>query len=109
MSNANLQKGADALARKLELPQNLIPLAVRAHGLTDPKGNTKYYVNEDGELVDPDGEAVFGGDDIGTPSTIPAGDTTTLGANSQAVIYGTFTILGTLVVEGEIRFGDWPF
>lgn len=41
--------------------------------------------------------------------TIPAGYTATVGANSQAIVYGTFTITGTWVNAGETRIGAWPF
>lgn len=42
-------------------------------------------------------------------STVPSGVTVGVPANSQAVIYGTWTITGTAIVAGEVRVGPWPF
>lgn len=42
-------------------------------------------------------------------TTVPAGRTLATPTNSQAIVYGTFTIAGSLTIGGEIRFGAWPF
>lgn len=42
-------------------------------------------------------------------TTIPAGRTIVTPANTQAIIYGVFTIAGTFTLGGELRIGDWPF
>ena len=44
-----------------------------------------------------------------TQTTVAAGQTAVVPANSQAIVYGTETILGTLTIFGEVRFGAWPF
>lgn len=54
-------------------------------------------------------ELLGGNDQIGSVSTVAAGSIVTLGANSQAIAYGPFTIYGTLKIYGEMRFGAWPF
>lgn len=41
-------------------------------------------------------------------TTIGSGDSYTIPANSQAVIYDTFTVSGTVTVNGVLRTLDWP-
>lgn len=55
-------------------------------------------------------QALLGGTgQIGSLKTIPEGQVITLDANSQAAVFGTFTVYGTLRIYGEMRFGPWPF
>lgn len=42
-------------------------------------------------------------------STVAAGTTAVIPAGSQAIIYGAWTILGTVQIFGEVRNGAWPF
>jgi hypothetical protein len=42
-------------------------------------------------------------------NTIPVGAIDTIPAGSQAIIFGTWTILGTVIIGGEVRIGAWPF
>jgi hypothetical protein len=42
-------------------------------------------------------------------TTIPADRALTVSENTQAIVYGTQTIAGTLTIGGEIRYGAWPF
>jgi hypothetical protein len=42
-------------------------------------------------------------------ATVPAGQTVTVPAGSQAIVYGTWTITGTVIIYGEVRNGPWPF
>lgn len=41
--------------------------------------------------------------------SIPAGYTATVGANSQSILFGTLTVIGTWINAGETRLGPWPF
>lgn len=62
-----------------------------------------------GEYGDNSNFTVLGNTMATNPTTIAAGQTAVVPANSQAIIFGTFTITGTLTIIGEIRFGAWPF
>lgn len=42
-------------------------------------------------------------------ATVPAGTNVVVPAGSQAIIYGTWTISGTVTIFGEVRNGPWPF
>jgi hypothetical protein len=42
-------------------------------------------------------------------TTIPTDRTITESADEQLIVYGTFTIIGTFKIGGEVRFGAWPF
>ena len=44
-----------------------------------------------------------------TSTNIPAGQTGYVPVNSQLAVFGTFTISGSMVIAGEVRFGAWPF
>ena len=45
---------------------------------------------------------------IANLTTIGTGDSYTIPANSQMVIYDTFTVNGTVTVNGVLRTLDWP-
>lgn len=44
----------------------------------------------------------------GNLSVIPAGRDLTLEADSQALVFSSLTVNGSLTVDGELRVQDWP-
>jgi len=44
----------------------------------------------------------------GTLSVIPDGNDAALLTNAQSLVYGSLTVNGTYLVDGELRVQDWP-
>lgn len=42
-------------------------------------------------------------------TTVPAGRSLVVGANTQSIIFGSLVVAGSVQVAGEMRIGPWPF